>query len=238
MVWNSHTAAGVAFIVTGLLFTVLAGRNIPASKRFDLDKLKPFRGAILALEFVDTPRRAADIFTQMPREKIEKQTRGDSYVFIPVYVLVFSAAIFLIFRWAQTGVPAPLRVAATVLGVCLVLAAAAFDYRENNATFALLDATEGKSDSAVALMPELQPVLDRIRGAALVKWGLLFGVLAVMSVPLFAHGGGGWAVGGLFLLAGALGLFSLVPPARALVEWAFVLMGLSLTTLGLWFASL
>lgn len=238
MVWNSHTATGVAFIVIGLLFTALGGRNLP-SKRFALDKLKPFRGAIIALEFVETPRRAGDILSQMPREEIEKQIKGDSYVFIPVYVLVFSAAIFLIFRWAHTGAPAPVRVAATVLGVCLVLAAAAFDYRENNATLDLLKETKDtQPQAAVAQMDGLQPTLDRIRGAALVKWGLLFGVIALMSVPLFAHGGGGWAVGGMFLLTGALGLVSLNPQAHSLVEWAFVLMGFSLMMLGLWLASL
>jgi hypothetical protein len=237
MVWNSHTTAGVVFIVVGLLFTVLAGRNF-FSKRFDPGKLKPFRGAIIALEFVETPQRASDILGQMPPAEIEKQTKGDSYVFIPVYVLIFSAAIVLIFRWSQTGAPASVRLAATVVGVCLVLAAAFFDYRENDATLDFLKETNGKDQSAVARMTELQPTLDRVRGAALAKWGLLFGVIALMSVPLFAHGGGGRAVGGMFLLTGALGLVSLNPQARALVEWAFVLMGFSLTALGLWFRSL
>jgi hypothetical protein len=237
MVWNSHSVAGVAFIVTGLLFALAGGRNLPA-KKYDLAKLKPFHGPILALEFVDTPQRASDILTQMTPEEIGRQTKGDSYIFIPLYTLVLCVAAFLVFRWAQIGAGSTLRLGAFALVACLVFAAAASDYRENGGIFDLLDATKGKRTEAVKEMTELQPNLDRIRSAALTKWGLLFVVLLLVAAPLVVHGGGGWAVGGLLLLTGALGLASLAPSARVLVEWAFVMMGLSLAALGLWFASL
>jgi hypothetical protein len=237
MVWNCHSVAGVAFILLGLLFALAGGRNLPL-KKFDLKKLEPFHGPILALEFVDTPQRASDILTQMPPEEIRRQTKGDSFIFIPLYTLVLCVAAFLVFRWAQIGVGSTPRLVAFALVACLVLVAAASDYRENRGIFDLLDATKGKQAEAVKDMPELQPTLDRIRGAALVKWGLLFVVLILVAMPLLVHGRGGWAVGGMLILTGALGLASLAPPARVLVEWAFVLMGLSLTTLGFWFASL
>ena len=237
MAWNAHTAAGIAFAALGLLFALAAGRNLP-SKKYDPAKVGPFHGPILALEFVDSPPRAAGIFTQMSHEEIRRQTRGDSYVFIPLYTVVLCAAAFLLFRWAQVGAGSTLRIAGFALVALVTLAAAANDYRENGGIFDLLDATEGRTPGEVAKMGELQPTLDRISSAALAKWGLLYVTLLLVAAPLLAGGGLGSAVGAILVLTGALGLASLAPPARALVEWAFLLMGLSLVTLGIWFAAL
>lgn len=235
---HSRTIAGVVFILIGLLFAAAGGRNLP-SHRFDLTKIKPFHGPILALEFVDTPLRASEILSQMKNEEIAQMTKDDQFKVIPFYTVVLCVAILLVFSWAQLGVPARVRIGAALLIACLVLAAAANDVRENNGIFDFLAATKGKPAETVKDMTVLQPTLDRIRSASLLKWGLLFVVLLSMSAPLFAHGGRrAFVVGALFALTGVAGLISLLPPARLLVEWAFVMMGLSLAALGAWFISL
>ncbi len=177
----------------------------------------------VALELAESPEVAKAILGQ-PSSNVRKKVRGEvkgDFVFIAAYWLLFITLGALL---VQSGFLGAL-LAATV-AICIT-AAAQMDFLENLRLYTLLDTPSNTPEI------EVQRRIDDVREAARFKFGLIFVATAALS-PVFLRHTGWWlfGIGGLYLLAAAVGLFGLWQH-RAAVEWAFLLMLLGV----LWIAA-
>jgi hypothetical protein len=167
----------------------------------------------ILLELVENENEAKAVRDASEDGRIRLGLVIDTFFFIPLYT-----SLFLVMGWWLAGRDVPF---ATWLGVvvCIgIVLAAGFDVLENVRTFELLRASSPK-------------VLDGIRQAALVKWGTLFTLVLVLCCPFLRTGGWLLLVGLIYLITGVVGLLGVVW-LRPLVEWGFMLIGLSLLVTG------
>jgi hypothetical protein len=167
------------------------------------------RRPVLALELAETVR-GADRATALAGgvEGVRKHLRGDRY-FLVVYVLLYSLLGGVLARRAGGG----WRWLA-VAGIACAVATGALDAQEN----ARIADFMGASPSG----PDRQPLVDAMRAASLLKWAAFFLTAALLGACLWHAGGPRRPVGGLYLLAAAVGAVGLAGP-RAGIEWALTL---------------
>lgn len=174
----------------------------------------------IALELARSPGEAASLIRFLGPEEVRKNLRQDDRFVIPVYILLLVVlGVWLATRDLAYALPAGVGVA--VAGVLAGLA----DRRENRRTAAVV--AEHEKDPARELIPE--PLVDAMRRASMVKWGLLAVAMALLSLP-FLQEQRHPLTGGFYLLSAVsygLGLQGLRAGMRRLVEWGFYLMGLA-----------
>lgn len=231
MITQFHWAVGAFFIVVGLILT--AGTAMPLFKR-GAGVPPPFRGALIALEFVGTPEAVRQIIKSNLPATLRPKIDQDQRMIIPAYVILFSAMAVLIFWCAPARMPLGVRVSGIVFSLCLVGIGAGFDVRENLKIYETLDSFDASGNQLVP-DAQLQPTLDALRAATIIKWTTLFAVFAVVAAPILMRGGWGAGVGLFFAVVGLGGLLALLPPLRGWVEYAFAGMGVALILAGLWF---
>jgi hypothetical protein len=242
-----HWAVGVAFIVVGALFTLVAGRNLLLHP----ESIKPFRGPVIAMELARTrgevaslleeagrrnPQEGKDVL-QAGREFIEAGTRLDQRFVIPLYVVVFSVAAVLAFWCAPQKLGLASHVAGVVLCVAMVGVAAGFDVRENEGTLDVMARTRGMTRAQIESI-DLEPTLRVVSHSATVKFALLFLVTLVLAAPVAMRGGWGYALSLFFVASALVGLVSLAPRFHSLLEIGFTLTCLCLLLAGVWFLRL
>lgn len=163
----------------------------------------------ILLELAESEDEVEAVKQVKPPDEIRKDLWNDTLIFIPLYTFLF----FVIGLWLTgRGVPFAFQLGiATCVGTVVM---AAFDLLENMRI----------SEAIKASSPQ---IVESIRHAALVKWGILFGLVLMVSYPFLRAGGWLLIFGTLFLITSVVGLLG-VFWHRPLVEWGFMLVGLSL----------
>ncbi|HEX8163285.1 MAG TPA: hypothetical protein VF538_15555 [Pyrinomonadaceae bacterium] len=198
-----------------------------------------FKAPAFAMEFAETSKGVADLYTACKPACILKGVDGDDSVVIPLYTGLLPFVLALIFLCMPAWVPLPLRVAALALGVCLVGATAFFDSRENRAIRGIVAKTTTGEKLPRERVEDLDLTreLHDLRRATSVKWSLTFAAFAVAGLMVLARGGWWSAAVALACLAvAALGLACLYSNRHALLETIFGLLPLALVLIGLWLA--
>ena len=167
----------------------------------------------LLLELVETEDEVEAVKRVTPPDTIRQALKFDNFVFIPLYTL-----IFLVLGYWLAGRAQPFALALGIMVCVGVVVMAGFDVLENARTYEVLKASSPQ-------------VVDAIRHAALVKWSILFALALVLSLPFLRSGGWLFLVGLLYLVTAAVGLLGVVW-FRPLVQWGFMLTGLSLLVTG------
>ncbi|MDT7602169.1 MAG: hypothetical protein QOF61_166 [Acidobacteriota bacterium] len=241
MITQPHPAFGWLLVALFAVAAVLALLNKPARLCKQPEKLAPFKAPALAVEFADSASRVAEIYEGCEPKMLSQGLDQDDRIIIPVYASLLPFVIALVFLCMPAWVPAPLRIVALALGVCLVGAAAWSDSRENAALRRILDKTTDaqgvplKSDAPQ--WSDIKQDLSDLRAATTAKWTLLFAAFVVAGLMMITRGG--WwsvAVALSYLLFAVLGLFSLFSSRYPLLEFTFNLIGLPLLLTGLWLA--
>jgi hypothetical protein len=242
MIAQPHPAFGWLLVALLTVVAVLAMLNKPARLCKQPGKLAPFKAPALAVEFADSASRIAEIYEGCDPKMLSQGLDQDDRIIIPVYASLLPFIIVLIFLCLPAWLPAPLRIAALALGVCLVGAAAWSDSKENAALRRILDkTTDAQGAPLKSGAPEWTNItedLRELRNATTAKWTLLFAAFAVAGLMVLTRGG--WwsvAVALSYLLFAALGLFALYASRYPLLEFTFTnLLGLPLLLTGLWLA--
>jgi hypothetical protein len=174
---------------------------------------------VVALELAETPEQVRNILDQDGRDVrggIRKATYVD-FIFIAAYWLLFIALSALL---AQRDIT--LAVPLAVVAAVCATAAAQVDFLENLRLFALLDTAPEASDA------EISRIAKEVRDAALLKFGLSFVAVALLS-QVFLWRDDWWlhAIGILYLIAAAIGLFG-VWWYPAAVQWGFFLLAIGI----------
>lgn len=242
MITQPHHAFGWLIVALLVVATILAVFSKPTRLCKQPTKLAPFKAPALAIEFAESAARVAEIYEGCEPRTLSVGLDTDDRVIIPIYASLLPFVFALIFLCMPAWIPAPVRIAALALGVCLVGAAAWSDGKENAALRRIL--TKTTDARGVALAPaalersDIAQDLQDLRGATTAKWTLLFAAFAVAGLMALTRGG--WwsaALAAGYLLFAVLGLFSLFSRRYPLLEFTFTyLMGLPLLLTGLWLA--
>jgi hypothetical protein len=230
----------VALVV---LIVVLAVIAKPACSREDVKHATGFKQPAFAMEFAESAKGVADLYTACSPALVSKGLDGDDRIVIPVYASLLPLVLALIFLCMPAWTPLPLRLAALALGVCLVGAAAFFDSRENRTIRDII----GKTTADAQLTPLPRERIERVdlnqdlldlRRATNFKWALIFVWFTVAGLMVLSRGG--WwsaAVAVACLAFAALGLACVFANRHSLLEFTFgILLPLPLLLIGLWLA--
>lgn len=162
------------------------------------------------------------------RDKLRRVLDLDSYVFIPVYSVVFIASSVLLGRrYFSAALWLALGAGASGIGTAL------FDVAENVRTLRVLRGAPGEASTADVLVAKM-------RLASLAKWFLAFVTTGLLSASFLQRGSWWYVVAGVYLASATLGMVAVLlnlgrqSRPRA-IQYAFYGMGFALA-LGLAFA--
>ncbi|HJX28541.1 MAG TPA: hypothetical protein VJ885_11550 [Thermoanaerobaculia bacterium] len=150
-----------------------------------------FRGATLAMEFVQNPAQV-DCIVALGRRRLGPELRADA-VTVALYWSILVCLSLLAMRSGRPG----LRRLGLIGGICATLGAVA-DLIENHGIGRLLAGARE------------QNVIDLVRHAAYWKWGLLAAAFLLLAIFLFRRSAWAWFSGALLLLAGGLTTYCLL----------------------------
>lgn len=155
----------------------------PPNREVCTEYPRGFRGATLAMEFVQNPGQV-DCVVALGRRRLGPELRADA-ITIALYWSILACLSLMALRSGQPG----MRRLGFLGGICATLGAAA-DLVENHGIGLLLAGARE------------QNVIDLVRHAAYWKWGLLSAAFLLLAVFLFRRSAWSWLLGALFLLAG------------------------------------
>jgi patatin-related protein len=191
---------GIAVFVMALLDALSSSNNLPAG----------FRLRVIALELAQNVEQLKQVVASYGSEvQIQAGLALDSWLFIPLYLLLFVALAFLL---ARSDTPRG-KWLGVLLAACAVGAALA-DLLEN----AFIGAAVATSD------PQM---VASMHVAALTKWWLFVALMALLALVFFARRKRAGFLSALYLLIAAIGALGLAfaPP---LVEQFYGLIGVAL----------
>lgn len=206
-----------ALIVVALGFTLYS----KYVKKREYPDRKPLPGGLskpmLALELVRSKEEVEMVLgsdtdesnTRM-RDLMREDLKVDSFAFIPIYWLVIMAMSWLLVRR-----PSEWSTWMAIAAATCITGAAIFDYVENSRMSALLDASIANTQTAMALA---------ISRASLVKWGLIFIVMPLLSALFWRRNWIG-LIALVYVMSAVVGFAGFIH--RPAIEWSFNLMGIA-----------
>jgi hypothetical protein len=224
---------GMLALLLGLSICALLATDFLSLKAINKSLPGDIYQTALALEMAQSPEEVSRIEQTVAETKdyavvaggqtaVEQSRRklsGDvslDFIFVVLYTLINLAFCYWL---SQRTLKSPrLAQGLGIVAAVFALTAAAFDIRENLLLFRVLGG---------------QPTIELIHQLSLathIKWAAIFATLALLSLIFIRRQRLLMVIALLLWLAAAVGLYGLF--SRAAIQWAFVLLGVSMVLIG------